>query len=586
MSNTAKVWIWATIALVACQVAASILLPQSFALSAVTDCIQCVLLLSGTLAVLPMTRIAHGRVRMFWALMTLGVGFWLVYQLLWTYFEVVLRKEVPNPFVGDVVLYLHLVPMTGALALQPQVEQDQRTTRLGWLDLSLLVAWWAFLYVYTVMPWQYASFNEAAYNHNLNVVYLTEKMVFLGGLAIVWSRARGSWNTVFAHWFGASILYAFSSYFANWAIGKNVYYTGSLYDVPLTASMAWVTAAGLMAYTLSSKTQATKSEERSIWVARLGMLALVSLPVFAAITLLDPRLPSSVRVFRVVLTLVMVMVMGMLVFLKQRLLDRELIQLLRASEESLEGLKQLQVQLLHSEKLASLGQLAGGAAHELNNPLTAMLGYSELLVASPLEASELALAGMLGEQVRHTKMLVSNLTSVSRHPPASKTPIDLNGLAQTVVKLSQAQMCAHNVRIATRLAPGLPKVMGDSNQLMQVCIQMTNRVLQSIGGSGGSLAVQTRQSEAWVFLEILQEESVAAEPDFQPITPASENVGAGLASCYAVIEEHSGRILSATRPGCGYGFRIELPLTPVSRERASDSDSHLKAYAASTAIPS
>jgi hypothetical protein len=130
------------------------------------------------------------------------------------------------------VLFLHIVPMMAALALQPHVEQDDRTARLGSLDFALLLIWWLYLYLFAVIPWQYAHTNAAAYEHAINVLYLTEKMVFLAGLAVVWSRSKGSWRTVYAHWFGASLVYALSSYVANWRIERNTYYSGSFYDVP------------------------------------------------------------------------------------------------------------------------------------------------------------------------------------------------------------------------------------------------------------------------------------------------------------------------------------------------------------------
>jgi signal transduction histidine kinase len=565
MSKRSKVWLLAASGLVLAQAAASLVLPQNSTLVVLSDTTQFVLLLSGTVSLLPNVVATRGRTRLFWALMTLGLAFWLVYQLLWIYFEVLLREDVPNPFVGDVVLFLHIVPMMAALALQPHQEQDERTTRLGSLDFALLLIWWLYLYLFAVIPWQYAHTNETTYEHALNVLYLTEKIVFLIGLAVVWSRSNGSWKTIYAHWFGASLVYALSSYSANWAIERNIYFSGSLYDVPLAVSMAWVTGVGLLALDLSPTQQPSrKAGSHGVWVARLGMAAIFSLPLFAAWSVFDITTPPQVRTFRLVVTLGAMVVMGAMVFLKQHLLDRELLGLLRASRASFENLRRLQAQLVQSEKLASLGQLVGGAAHELNNPLTAMLGYSDLLAATALQDEQRALAEKIGQQIRRTKGLVSSLLSFAKQVPAEKRVLDVNALAQTAVKLSQPQLRARNIKVHTELPNALPQVLGDSNQLLQVCLHIINNALQAMAETGGTLTVSAQRQDDFVVLMFSDDGPGAQEPDrvfdpFYTTKPVGQGTGLGLSACYGIIQEHNGKIMCQNRPEGGATFRIELP---------------------------
>jgi signal transduction histidine kinase len=565
MSKRSQIYILIASGLVFAQSVASLVLPPTFTLTVLSDLTQCILLFSGALSLLPNVVATRGRTRLFWALMTLGVAFWLAYQLLWTYFEVILRQDVPTPFVGDVVLFLHIVPMMAALALQPHVEQDDRTARLGSLDFALLLIWWLYLYLFAVIPWQYAHTNAATYEHAINVLYLTEKMVFLAGLAVVWSRSKGAWRTIYAHWFGASLVYALSSYVANWGIERNTYYSGSLYDVPLVASMAWVIGVGLLASDLSPTQQpAHHSGSHGVWVARLGMITIFSLPLFAAWSVFDRSAPPAVSTFRLVVTLATMLVMGALVFIKQHLLDRELLRLLRTSQESFENLRRVQAQLVQSEKLASLGQLVGGAAHELNNPLTAMLGYADLLAETPLKDEQRVLADKIAQQVRRTKGLVSSLLSFAQQVPAEKILLDMNALAQTAVKLSQPQLRARGIKVHTDLASDLPQILGDSNQLLQVCLHITNNALQAMAQTGGVLSVSTRRHDQFVQLEFSDDGPGAQEPDrvfdpFYTTKPIGQGTGLGLSACYGIIQEHKGKILCQNGPQGGAIFRIELP---------------------------
>src|SRR5579864_4830942 len=103
--------------------------------------------------------------------------------------EVFLRREVPNPFVGDIVLFLHIVPMMAALALEPHMQRNESWSRFGSLDFLLLLIWWLYLFLFVVIPWQYVYPSEAVYGRSFDVLYLSEHVVFLAVLALVRRRA-------------------------------------------------------------------------------------------------------------------------------------------------------------------------------------------------------------------------------------------------------------------------------------------------------------------------------------------------------------------------------------------------------------
>jgi signal transduction histidine kinase len=456
--------------------------------------------------------------------------------------------------------------MIAGVALQPHRQEDQRTIRFGSLDFALLLSWWIFLYLYAVVPWQYAFPDPVPYNRNLNALYLIEKLVLLAALAYSWTRSIRGWKRVYGHWFGATLAYSLTSFAATWAIGKQSYYTGSFYDVPLVASIAWITGVGFIAYqTRPEQEPVTAYSRQRIWVARLGMIATFSLPLFAFWTIFDHTAPVPVRHFRLLLTLATIMVMGAAVLRKQQLLDRELLSLLQASHRSFDDLKRVQAQLVQSEKLAALGELVGGAAHELNNPLTAMMGYSDLLAATPLSDSQRSMLEKISQQVRRTKVLVGSLLSFARQLPGEKTHVNLSAIAQTAIKLVQPQLLTHKVELRTDFASDLPPIIGDSNQLLQVCVHIVNNALQALDGvPGGIVQVSTKSDGPNVVLEFADNGPGAREPErvfdpFYTTKPVGQGTGLGLSACYGIVQEHKGKIICRNRPEGGAVFRIEIP---------------------------
>jgi signal transduction histidine kinase len=586
MFDRFKTWAVALVCLVGIQSVVSLasffLHWRGFALAAFSDIMQCAMLLLAASACLLNVIRTDRRARLFWSLMGFGMASWWVYRLLWAYIEIVQRREVPDPFTGDAILFLHFVPMMAAVVLQPDIRQDDTELRLGTLDFALLFLWWVYLYLYAVIPWQFVQLNEAAYDRNWDVAYLAEKAAFLLGLAFVWWRSSGRWRVTYAHWFGASLLYSLSSYVANWALDRNTYYSGSLYDLPLMASMAWMTAAGLFALKIpTEQIGPAKSLARGVWTSRIGMVAVFSLPIFAYVSLFDSDIPARVRVFRVVLTLGAVLFMGALLFLKQHFLDIELIRLLRSSRQSFQDLQLLQAQLVQSEKLASLGQLVGGAAHELNNPLTAMLGYSELLASTGLSPEQRSLSEKISLQAKRVRALVASLLSFAKQVPAAKSTQDLNVIAGTAVKLCQPQLHAAHVETRLELAESLPPVRGDSNQLLQVFSHIINNAANAMGDRGGGvLTVASRLNCDLVAIQFSDTGPGMSEPDrvfdpFYTTRPVGQGTGLGLSMCYGIVQEHGGKISCHNQEEGGAVFLIELPAAENQSSEPAQAQAHV-----------
>lgn len=573
MRTHSKLWTAAVAVCLATLVLAALILPHSFRLTALSDVVQCLLLFSGMLSLIPHAVRSRGRLRLFWTLIASGIALWFSYQLFWTYYEVWLRADVPDLCAADIVLFLHIVPLMAALAIRPHAPQDEYAARLRRLDFALMMVWWAYLYTLIVIPWQYIVPNVSAYDNNLNSLYLIEKLAFLSMLFLAWIGSKHGWKIFYASLFGASLTYAASSHIANWAIERHAYYSGSVYDIPLAVSMAWLTVIGLSSREREPQAGVpSTSTSHGVWLARLGMIAAFSLPLFATWALLDTALPLPIRSFRLVLTLAVALLMGAMVFVRQRLLDRELLRLLTNSQESLANLKRLQAQITDAEKLASIGQLVGGVTHELNNPITALLGYSDLLLTTTLNPEQHELAARIGQHVRRTKSLVASLLSFARQGPSAMAPVDLKTLLRTTVKLSQPQWQALNIEVRTEFSQDPLVVQGDSNQLLQVCIQIINDALYAVGQHRSrTLIIATECKDGLAIINISDAGSAAGSDEEKEEDQALS--GLGLSACKGILQQHHGRILWRQDRNTGTNIRVEIPVIPPAQEKDKEKSS-------------
>ena len=183
-----------------------------------------------------------------------------------------------------------------------------------------------------------------------------------------------------------------------------------------------------------------------------------------------------------------------LVFLRQRLVDNDRLRLLSQSKEAIVNLRRLQTQYVQAEKLASLGQLAAGAAHEINNPLTAILGYSDVLTSDPSDRrpGRREIAEKIREQARRTKGVVGKLLTFAQPQPADVTLLDINAILGNVVELSRADLKKKSIRVELDAESRLPGVRGDANQILQVFFNIINNAVEAMEEiGGGTLSVRT-----------------------------------------------------------------------------------------------
>src|ERR1700722_8532339 len=545
-------------------------------LSTFGNIVQCLVPLLANAGLLLNAGRPHWRRSVFWMLLAVSCRLWMTGQFAWTYYEVYLHKPLPNPFSGDIVFFLRGIPIMAALALRPHLKSGELRMRLGYLDFALLFTWWTYLYVFIVMPWIYASPSAEQYNFTFNVVSNIQNMVIVIGLAALWLRAAGAWRTVYANLFIATTMYSLSSVAIDVASDAGEYYTGSLFDIPLITSFFWYGLTGWIAYQqrqgLDAPTETSfdstsdSGQGESVWATRMAMAAVLSLPLFALYTLRFGSGGVAVRGFRLMTTLVAAVPLALLVFLRTHLADADRVRLLQKSEHSIENLQRLQAQIVQSEKLVSLGQLAAGAAHEINNPLTAILGFSDLLADDDtLPEKARNTAGKIREQARRTKTLVGNLLSFARQVPSERTLLDINTVVTNAVQLRGLDLRTGTVRIELQLESVLPGVRGDGNQLMQVFFNMISNAVEAMeAAQGGVLTVKTMRDRAYVVVLFLDTGPGLKEPHrvfdpFYTTKPVGKGTGLGLSICFGIVQEHSGRIHCYNRQEGGAAFRVELP---------------------------
>jgi len=347
-----RAWIIAACAIVCAHGSLSLFAPRGFPLTAFGDILQNIVLLGATIVFLFNVKTASPKARLFWGLMGLGLGMWLASQVMWTFVEVIERHEAPNPFVGDVILFLHIVPMMAAVAVQPHVKRDERTLRAGSLDFALLLIWWMFLYLFVVIPWQYVHPVESVYGRSFDLLYVSEELVLAGGLFLVQRRSHGTWKNIYRQLIAATLLYCIASLVASEAIDLHVYYTGSLFDVPLVAAMLWFVRIGFLPREAAAEVQAEDTPVRGygIWKARLAMLAVFLTPLMVAWAQFAGDVPQRVRTYRILLIVGAMVVMGGLVILKQHLLDKELLSLLRLTRHNLDEMCRMKDELENKEQ--------------------------------------------------------------------------------------------------------------------------------------------------------------------------------------------------------------------------------------------
>jgi signal transduction histidine kinase/CheY-like chemotaxis protein len=247
-------------------------------------------------------------------------------------------------------------------------------------------------------------------------------------------------------------------------------------------------------------------------------------------------------------------------------------------EKTVEVLRTTQAQLVHSEKLSAVGEFVAGVAHELNNPLSALIGFAELLSADSVDERQRSSLQRITNSAERCHKIVQSLLSFARQHPPERKLTNVNGLVDSVVDILIYELRTSNIQVTKDLSPTLPRLLVDPHQIQQVFLNIVNNARQAIEAHRpkGSIRISTGSSgqKVWIRFQddgpgISEENLAKIFNPFFTTKPVGKGTGLGLSLTYGIIQEHGGIITAQSKVGEGTTFIIELPVTAEAKSAAA-----------------
>jgi len=557
---------------VALSLVLTLALPRSYGLAWFGDMLQNTLLAAFVILSFQNVIRSSGRVRGFWTMIFLGAAIWLSSQLVWSVYELGFHVSVPDSPFADFLLIAKLVPFTAAGILAPQKPEDSRFRTFGLLDLSILILYSLYLFAFFVYAYHLFPGMLNLYNARFNVADSIGNFLLALVTGIVFFRERGPWRAVFLPLFFASVSYGASSTWNDVAIDQGLYYTGSLYDLPLVAGMAgfvWVCLAGrplLQAQEASpEKTSDSKPGGRfRLLFSHLAMLVTFSTPAIGLWLLTTQSRSDRLFSFRLDLTLLTMFLLTLLLSIKQDLLSVSLVGSLQHLSRTYSSIDRFKHHLVQSEKLATLGELVASVANQISDAMTRVREQSASITSTSSDPRTSSLAAKIGHYAQRTDSLAENMQRFAQEAPLQLASVEVKPLLETALHLSRIGKLP-DLRVELQEDLPAPPVLADSSQLLHVFLQIISNAidaLQEVGG--GHLLISIRPCEPQVCIQFADTGSGIAHPErvFEPFfttKPVGKGTGLGLSTCYGIIRQHNGDITCGNRLEGGAHFTIFLP---------------------------
>jgi PAS domain S-box-containing protein len=237
--------------------------------------------------------------------------------------------------------------------------------------------------------------------------------------------------------------------------------------------------------------------------------------------------------------------------------------------------KKMEEQLVMQDRLASIGQLSSGIAHEINNPLTGVVTFSALLLEKELPEDIREDLRIINGEAQRTSHIVKNLLTFARKQPQEKQPVNINEGIEKILELRAYEQTISNIKVDARLAPDLPAIFGNNSQLEQVFFNIIiNAEFFMIEAHGKGLLTITTEHAGDIVRATFSDDGPGITKEnmrhlFNPFFTTKEvdkGTGLGLSICHGIVTEHGGRLWAESEPGKGSSFYVELPVYTVSEE--------------------